>query len=65
MGNKYPMKTYVIYIESEEKLDSICDWLCENMPTATAKIYSDGQFTALHLTVDDDMYATIMELKWF
>jgi hypothetical protein len=53
-----------MYIENDEKLNTICMWLDENMPTATYIVYTDGQFIALNIKVQDEMDATIMELKW-
>jgi len=64
MSNKYQMKTYFLYIENDEKLNTICMWLDENMPTATYIVYTDGQFIALNIKVQDEMDATVMELKW-
>ena len=64
MSNKYLVKTYCIYINDEDKLNSIAEWINENMPTATYSVFSDGQYTTMHIKVKDDFDATIMELKW-
>jgi hypothetical protein len=58
------MKTYYLYIESEDKLNSIAEWMSENMPTARCIVLSDGQYTTMHISVQDDFDATVMELKW-
>ena len=64
MSNKYQMKTYCIYINDEDKLNSIAEWMNENMPTARCIVLSDGQYTTMHISVQDDFDATVMELKW-